>query len=121
MNDERFKKSDEQMMDVMKTLREKRVSDGILKGFSASVERRILAKEQTGPRPRPAFRAAWVPVLTVMVLASLVVSRVQTGPKLTDIEEEIAALKEVGAWSDDDDAQVLELSADTEGPPANIA
>ena len=130
MSDSHFEKADKKMMDAMKALREKRVSDGILKGFSASVERRILAKG-TGPHPRPAFRATWVPVLAVMVLASLAVSRVQTSSKLTDIEEEIAALKEVGAWSDEDesvlgnsedtDAQVLELSAGMSGGPPNIA
>ena len=133
MSDEHFEKADEKMMEAMKTVREKRVSDGILKGFSASVERRILAKEQAGPRPKPAYRAAWVPVLAVMVLASLVALRTPVGvsTETTDVEDEIAALKEVGAWSDDDetvlgnsedtDAQVLELSSGMDGGPANIA
>ena len=46
MNEHNFEKMDQKLMDAMKTWREKEVSEGILKGFSASVERRIQAKKQ---------------------------------------------------------------------------
>ena len=45
MNEEQFEKMDQQWMKTTKDVREKKVSDGILKGFSTSVERRILGAE----------------------------------------------------------------------------
>ena len=120
MKDHDFKKMDENLMDSMKTLREKEVSEGMLKGFSASVERRILAKRQTERAPRAAFSPGWVPALAVMVLASLVVLRLPSehassvsqttehtqlnSSKDTNIEDEIAALKELDVWSDEDES-----------------
>ena len=58
MSDKKFEKMDEQMMQSMKTLREKEVSEGILKGFSASVERRIQGSRGAAPGPRRAFSPA---------------------------------------------------------------
>ena len=120
MTDKYFEPMDEKLMDSMKTLREKEVSEGMLKGFSASVERRILAKQQAERSPRAAFSPGWVPALAVMVLASLVVLRLPSEPvsqvsqstghtrlsnnKEVDVEDEIAALKELGVWSDEDEA-----------------
>lgn len=108
MNEHPFEKMDQEWMGAMKEAREKKISEGILKGFSASVERRILATERkthnTWASP------AWIPVMAVLVMASLVVLRV---PQTVDyaqlhdsesVSDEIAALKEVGAWSDADDA-----------------
>ncbi len=117
MNDEQFKKMDDQWMKATKELREKKVSDGILKGFSASVERRIAGET---PKTRPVRVPAWAPVMAVLVLASLVVLRTPgltpppaapaqavdyaQLPETNDLDEEIAALKAVGAWSEADEA-----------------
>ena len=121
MTDEHFETMDEKLMSAAKTLREKEVSEGMLKGFSASVERRILAKQQTERSPRTAFSPGWVPAAAVMVLASLVALRLPTEPvssvsqtndhvqpsnRETDVEDEIAALKELGVWSDEDEAAI---------------
>ena len=139
MNEKNLKEMDKKLMAAMKELRDREVSDGILKGFSTSVERRILARKKTETAPRRFLSPAWAPVLAVMVLASLVVLRgpqtveyAQLEPsKVTEIEEEMAALKEVGVWSDDDDsilgssdevmAQELELSSEVGGSSVNIA
>ena len=123
MSDKNFKDMDQKLMAAMKELREKEVSDGILKGFSASVERRLLARKRPEVSSKRLWSPAWAPVLAVMVLASAVVLRspvvllAPSGPqpveyaqldpsKPTDIEEEIAALSELGAWSDEDDSLV---------------
>ena len=118
MSKQQFEKMDEQWMKATKDLREKKVSDGILKGFSASVERRILAAEPQAPKRVRTL--AWVPAMAVLVIASVVVLRTPLLsqptaivaqkvdyaqlPDTDNIDEEIAALKEVGAWSDADDA-----------------
>jgi hypothetical protein len=117
MNEEQFKKMDEGWMKAAEGLREKKVSDGILKGFSASVERRLAGET---PRSRPVRALAWAPAVAVVVIASVVVLRspilsqpttVLTGtveyaqlPEPDSLDEEIEALKEVGAWNEADEA-----------------
>ena len=138
-------KMDQELMRASKELREKEVSEGMLKGFSASVERRILARKQDGS-PKRFLLPALVPALAVMMLASLVVLRspmvstpqapqsldyAQLDAGQTDIEEDIAALKEIGAWSEEDEsvigatdeaiAQELELSSSPAKDRTNIA
>ena len=124
MNEQQFEKMDEQWMKSTKELREKKVSDGILKGFSTSVERRLTAAGE--PAPKRVWTLAWVPAMAVLVIASSVILKSpqlsqptalmpQTVeyaqlPDTDSINEEIAALKEVGAWNDADDA----LLGDTE-------
>ena len=116
MNEQKFEKMDQEWMKSTEPLRGKKVSDGILKGFSVSVERRILAMEHA---PKRAWNASWVPTMAVLVIASVVVLRspMMTQPTVLvpqtvdyaqlsvaeNINEEIAALKEVGAWNDADD------------------
>ena len=137
MSDPKFDKMDQEMMKSMKPLRDKKISDGMLKGFSASVERRLELQNQ--PAIRRAFAPVWVPVLAVMILASVVVLRLPQTPtalppvlktvdyaelneneRELDVDDEIAALKELGIWDDNDDsllgadevdAQELELSS----------
>ena len=117
MSEQHFEKMDQEWIKSTKDIREKKVSDGILKGFSASVERRVLAKEDT---PRPVRALSWVPAMAVLVIASVVVLRspMMSQPavfvpqtvdyaqlsEIDNLDDEIAALKEVGAWSDADDA-----------------
>ncbi len=117
MSDKDFEKMDQQWMKSTKEIREKKVSDGILKGFSASVERRIVLNKQS---PRRSLSPSLVPAMAVLVIASVLVLR---SPILStiytpfsknvdyaqlhetdNVGDEIAALKELGAWTDEDEA-----------------
>ncbi len=107
MSDKKFERMDEQWMKATKDLREKKVSDGMLKGFSTSVERRILSKEQFAKR---AWSPAWVPAMAVLVIAFAAVLHLPQSvdyaqlPNTASVDDEIAVLKEVGAWNDEDEA-----------------
>lgn len=109
MKDKEFKKMDENWMKKMEPLREKEVSEGMLKGFSTSVERRITAREET-VKKSPVLRPAWVSTLAVLVLASLVAVR---SPELTqpssddEVQEEIELLKELGAWDESEEEALI--------------
>ena len=128
MNEKSFKEMDEALMKKTAPLREKKVSEGILRGFSASVERRIGSDK---PAPRKARAVpVWAPALAMMLLAAVVAVRLPVHPSVTgeqagqnvqetSVEEEVAALKELGAWNEEDDsllgaddveAQMLEFS-----------
>lgn len=126
MNDRQFHEMDEAWIKKTKTMREKEISDGMLKGFAASVERRITAKGDALGHKTPAWRAAWVPVMAVLVLASVVVLRLpdrQAGSPSTSnihltssnpslelaqavlddeqlLQEEMEILQELGVWEE---------------------
>ncbi len=121
MNDKNFKKMDEEWMKKMSPIRDKEVSEGILKGFSASVERRLVPEELTSAKRRSVFARAWAPAMAIMVLASLVVLRspitnqgnsadTAQGSEY-DIQDEIEMLKEIGAWGETEDETVLGADA----------
>ena len=123
MTKESFDKQDTSFMKNLKGLREKKVPPELMKGFSESVEERIRQKQtQKEPqrvfevRRRPRLFPVWVPVAAVLMLASLVVIRsgmqnpsmpLNTMPPVSrgtlEITQDIAALNEVGAWTEDDD------------------
>ena len=120
MNDKQFHEMDEAWMDKMKPLRDKKISEGILKGFSTSVERRILSKEELVPvRKNPIWRAAWVPVFAVLTIASVVILRspIFPGPSVEyaevatssneEVQDEIEVLKELGVWDEIEDETVI--------------
>ncbi len=125
MNDKEFKNLDEAMMKSMKPLRDKKVSEGMLKGFSASVERKIHAGDAPAAAPARRWAPMWVPTLAVMILASVVVLRspVTTTQPVTflsspmelaqlvgteEIQSDMALLKELGELTDEEeDAAVL--------------
>lgn len=129
MNDKNFKKMDESWMKKMEPLRGKEVSEGMLKGFSASVERRlpagrqgIASNEVPLTKQAPAFRPIWAPVAAVMVLASFIVLRSSivpspspvpmelaqaTSSSADDVQEEIEVLKELGVWDEIEDETML--------------
>ena len=122
MDDKQFKKIDERMMKAMKPLREREVSEGMLKGFSASVERRIAANN--APRETSAPRLVWAPAAVAMVFALFVVlkSPVQSSFQLQplgtptmelaqlvseeEIQDDVAVLMELGEI-DSEDSDVL--------------
>ena len=123
MKDEQFKEMDEKFMSQMKPLRDQRVSEGMLKGFSASVERRLTLRQET-PRRSTAVSFAWAPVMAVLVIGSVLVLRspvtpvsLQTVPggaielaqAVTDeeVQAEIAILNELGLLDEDLAEEIL--------------
>ncbi len=124
MNDKEFKNLDEAMMKSMTPIRDKKVSEGMLKGFSASVERKIQLSDAPAAAPVRRWAPVWVPTLAVMILASVVVLRspVTTDQPATflsaptelaqlvsseEIQSDVALLKELGEFSDEEEATVL--------------
>ena len=113
MDDKKFKEMDQSLMKKMEPLREQKVSEGMLKGFSTSVERRLSGPAQA--ERKPAGRLVWVPMLAVMVMASLVVLRspvqnVQLAQAVTaadEMQDEIAVLSELGVLDEYEDADLL--------------
>ena len=138
MAPESFEKQDKAFMEALKGTREKKVPPMMLKGFSASVEKKIREKQpslEIQLKPKRVWIPVWVPVLTVLVIGSLLVLRMpyeMKGPDIvhhykvveladaSELSDEIAALRELGAWTDEDekatgiatetDAEDLELS-----------
>ena len=65
MNEDDFKKTDEEMKDLTKSLGAPKIPDSVLRGFSASVEKRILGKKFAKTSAGvPAW--AWVPALLLI-------------------------------------------------------
>ena len=144
MTKESFEKMDQAWMEKLKTERQRKVPWEILKGFSASVEKRILQKQARpsfGLVPSRAWAPVVVPVLAVMVLASVAVLRLPLSDRgaispsgaiqlaqannTSEVDEEIAALKELGAWTEEDeqalgvgDQSILEDSELSRGIPS---
>ncbi len=128
MDDKKFKEMDQSLMKKTEALREQKISEGMLKGFSTSVERRISGSAES--ERKPAGRLVWVPALAVMVLASVAVLRspvtsdqeIQLAQAVTqtdDVQEEIAVLSELGVLDEVEDADLLSdedalLDGDTE-------
>ena len=124
MTDEPFEKLDQDFMERLKTEREKGVSPEILKGFSASVQARILEKE--AKKEKKSFHAReasriLVPAFAVILLALVAVFRkpsfYMSPPRpmmgimltsATDLSDEISALEELGGWSDEDE-KILDI------------
>ena len=124
MNDKEFKNLDETMMKSMTPLRDKKGNEGMLKGFSASVERKIRSNDAPVTAPVRRWAPMWVPTLAVMILASVVVLRspVTTTQPVTflsaptelaqlvsseEIQSDVALLKELGELTDEEEATVL--------------
>ena len=144
-----FDEHDRSLMDRLKPAREKKVPPGVLKGFSASVEARIREKQPSLEiqfKPKRAWIPVWAPVFTVLIIGSLLVLRIPIGlqgipPTLGTVEiaqanasqisDEIAALREVGVWTEDDeksagvstesDVEDLELSNPNSSSEAPLA
>lgn len=134
MKDEPFEKLDDSLMKDFKVLREKKIPPDILKGFSASVERKILDRLD---QKRPGWLRSWLPVfvpalgILVIVVSTLIFKNPINGrgpitpssslpiafSMASDISEEIAALEALGVWTEEDDAAVDESLIEVE--PAN--
>ena len=114
MDDNSFDQMDKQWAEKLKGLDDRPVSPEILKNFSADVETKIRERERQKWASSPAVGrqvALWAPAFAVILVASIWVLRLpvilnQTSSSPLDITEEIVALKEVGAWTEADDATI---------------
>ena len=125
MTEEPFEKMDESLREEFRAFREKKVPSDILIGFSASVAEKIRARagEKESRRVRfPIWIPALVPVLGVLALfVWAAVLKPSPGMRTVllpngsvpialsvthDLSEEIAALEELGAWTEEDDRSV---------------
>ena len=119
-------------MEKTQSLREKKISPTLLSGFSTGVERLIRernAERQKVVRPQRSFRSIWagVPVAAVLLIGVAVVLRLpSTLPSpmkaqqtllaaapssvlmtsADEINEDIAVLRELGVWTDEDDNNI---------------
>jgi hypothetical protein len=122
MDDRKFKEMDQSLMKKTEDLRQRKISEGILRGFAASVERRIEARKEAAHRP--AARLVWAPALVMASFALFVVLKtpIQTGwqipgqaPSLElaqmvsdeDIQDELALLIELGELEEGADSDLL--------------
>lgn len=139
MKEHDFKDQDQKMMDAMQSRRDKKVPWEIQKGFAASVEEKILErgkKRSFGWFPERAWVPAAVPVFAVLVLAVVVTLRLPDRPApvtgmterpastfalaptvelaqaVPGAAEDIAALRELGEWSDEEEVALGEFSAE---------
>ena len=120
-----FEESDPAWLDAARAAREKKVPAEILKNFSAQVENKIHEK-QNGPAGQTIRSRLWIPAL-VPVLGGLVLlvwgilskepfsarTTFQTGVSfpaalavVSDFSEDIAALEELGIWTEADDRAI---------------
>ena len=125
MDQKSFEEQDKSWMDAVKSDREKKVPPAILKGFSASVEAKIRQNQpslEIKYKSKRAWIPVWASVFAVMILGSLLVLRLPAGIKevrvtsvktielaqanVTQLSDEIAILREIGAWTDDDEKSV---------------
>ncbi len=117
MDDKNFEKADRSFMSALKGVREK--PSDVSYGVAAEVERRLRA----GASPSRARAARALPWLVPALALSLVLAvpalytthvpapetaRIQLAskPATLAVDEEIAILKEVGAWTEEDDRRV---------------
>ena len=126
MDERKFKEMDQSLMKKMEPLREQRISEGMLRGFSASVERRLSGPAQSAAR-KPVGRLVWVPTLAVMLLASVVVLKspvheIQLAQAVTptdEVQDDIAILSELGVLDEYEDADLLGESMELTKNTAN--
>ena len=140
MEKESFEKQDQSLMEALKNVRDKKVPSAIMKNFSAAVESKIRESQPTRElqfKPKRSWMPVWAPVLAVLMIGSLLVLRLPIGLReipmnstarpiqlaqanTNQLSDDIAALRELGAWTDDDersagvatenDAEDLELT-----------
>ncbi len=125
MSDKNFEAMDRSLMKDLKTAAKAPVPPDVLKGFSASVIEKIREEDPARETYHPVLSAVWLtPAFAVLILASLVVwhlpggqegkplwqsavskpaAMIQLASTVSTISAEVAALRELGAWTDEDD------------------
>lgn len=121
MKDDSFDQMDESLMKDFKKLRDRKVPDSILRGFGESVEKRILEEG------RPVFHfgngtvilsatfillivlgAVWQWSKPAVIVPGSVkmVAENQAVLETSDIDSDVAVLKALGEWGEDDEAAI---------------
>ena len=111
MKDDSFNQIDESLMKGMKKLREREVPENVLRGFSDSIEKQILAV-----RAQPPMFGNGIVVFSVCLLLAAglliwqwpnVVKNVAPDHQAvllgTDIDTDIQVLKALGEWTEEDE------------------
>jgi len=114
MDEESFEKMDRAWSERLKSFRKMTVPSGVLRGFSAEVERRL--HDPGKPERRGFFKRSpwrlWVPIAApVFVALTLYV----TVADQSGLVEEVAVLRELGVWTEEDEGAVEvsdEITAD---------
>ncbi len=110
MAKESFEKQDQSLMEALKNVRDKKVPAAIMKNFSAAVESQIRENQpklELQFKPKRFWMPVWAPVFAVLMIGSLLVLRLPVGElaqaNVNQLSDDIAALRELGAWTDDDE------------------
>jgi len=115
MNNEKFRRLDESVARVMKSIAPRKISRKLMEGFSGTVAEKIRERENARLQPRPAFGLRiLVPVFAVFLLFCTVIFRGYplmsgegAGPlvrtSISEMADEVSALKAVGVWNEEDD------------------
>ncbi len=120
MSDSSFNETDKRWQKALEKEREKMPSPELMKNFSSQVVEKIEKREEKRVFKLPEIVSArvFVPVFTMMILASFVVLRlpfespkspaimesIQIGTaNASEVEEDIAELRELGAWTEEDE------------------
>ncbi|GEM_PF-986310 len=130
-----FERTDAELMKRLESLRKTPLPPKALDGFSASVEARIRERETVRTRSQRepgtvswrvrSWAPVWAPAFAVMFLASVVALRsgwqtpstlnghltvpadaVQLASNTVSVADEVAALRELGVWTDEDEAAI---------------
>ena len=129
MKKESFNEMDKSLMRDLKSAREQKVPPIYLKGFAASVERKIAGiheKEEPVFAPKRFTVPVWVPVMAVLVIAVTLVLQGPLGTRSLsvtpqsvqlasatlseqELSEEISVMTELGEWSDEDESLLESL------------
>lgn len=114
MKNSSFKKWDKFFMEHLETSRRKTVPPEILKNFGWEVEMKIR-QEQINPAKPGMMRMlspVWMPICTVAILFLVLAPHFQSGfhrarfVNTAEIPTEIAAMREVGVWTEEDENMV---------------
>ena len=123
MENESFEKQDRSLMETLKGVRDKKIPSVMMKNFSVSVEDKIRERQpslEIQVKPKRSWVPVWAPVFAVLMIGSLLVLRLPMGSRempltpssvpvqlaqanVNELSDDIAALRELGAWTDDDE------------------
>lgn len=116
MNDKDLKKSEEAMRKITQPLRDQEPGPAYFADYSSEVIERIRARQQA-PAPIRGWFVRGLAVCAVLTVAVLAVVRGPLGggeglqlaskPSMDALAEEIATLKALGEWSEEEDLSVF--------------
>ena len=114
-----FEQMDESLKDGLKPAKIT-VPESLLSNFSETITQKIRERELLSPQSKaPAFLPWLVPTFAVLVLASAIAIRQSVTPEqvaqgttqaigltanVVTLADEVAALRELGVWTEEDDA-----------------